>query len=146
MPRITTRTASQDWETTAWSDSSIFTTPWQPFIRANGWTRRKLARYRSYPKLYGKRKFAHNFPLKSLRIVELLPDVRNNIYRSLLVFDQAIELAPKSSIGDRSAALFHHLSIYAREIKPRLRLLRTSKQTNSETASIFYGENEFRFS
>lgn len=78
--------------------------------------------------------------------MDLPAEIRNRIYEFHLCFDP-IELSAKaaSANGNRKATK-HHSQRYARDISPRLRLLRVSKQVNREAAYVFYGGNEFRFS
>ena len=75
----------------------------------------------------------------------LSPGIRNCIYGQLLHFPY-LELAGKSARKKNGYAWNYHMRFYKYEVKPALKLLRTCKQINREGSSIFYGENEFRFS
>lgn len=57
--------------------------------------------------------------------LELEPDLRNRIYRSLLVKDEVVKFNPAPNLS-RTAAI-----------------LRTNKQVHRETSGILYGENAF---
>ena len=136
----------QDPEDGAWTAVMRVVLPWQPAIRPASWDKKSLEPYQRFKKLFGERKFARNYALKPFRLFDLPAEIRNQIYRYHLVLDQAIELAAKSTNSSNLYAAGKHEKRYKREIVPRLRLLRTNRQVNAETASIFYGDNEFRFS
>ena len=106
-----------------------------------------LAPYKKFPKLYGERKFAKDYPTKAFPLLDLPAEVRNQIYRDVLVLDQATELDPKSTKGKRHDLVVQarHNKRYRYDVQPRLRVLRVNKQVHREASSIYYGENEFRF-
>lgn len=112
------------------------------------WDRQYMYAYQGYAVLWGER--IHANPPKEQRqtvsFLDLPGEIRNRIYMLSLNFG-AIELTAKTA-GDTTAtrrARRFHLRRYIREVKPALRFLRVNKQINMEAASIFYGENEFRF-
>lgn len=110
------------------------------------WNRRTLAPYKRYSKLFGERKFARKFLATPFRLLDLPAEVRNQIYREILVLEDAIELNPKSTNPEQDERTrTRRLNRYRYDIQPRLRLLRTNKQIHHEATSIYYGENEFRF-
>ncbi|KAK5739153.1 hypothetical protein LTR17_005454 [Elasticomyces elasticus] len=149
---IITHQSLQDPDTGSWSEVTVFAPPRDPIVRFNDWPPEKLALYEGHIKLYGERQYAQNFPILPLRLgfLHLPAELRNRIYREPLVFG-SIELAPlfihtaANHKGNNGRARVLHMRKYKREIVPRLRLLRTNKQVHEEASSIFYGENEFRF-
>lgn len=148
---LTSSAALQSPDTETWSASALETLPWQPKIRPSEWTKESLAPYRRFTKLCGERKYAKKYPAQPFRLLALPPEIRTHVYRAMLVLDSPIELAPKStgfrkyvhSKNDWLDAI--HEKRYRYSIMPKLRLLCTSKQVHREASSIFYGENEFRF-
>ncbi|KAK4891723.1 hypothetical protein LTR27_009731 [Elasticomyces elasticus] len=149
---IITHQSLQDPNTGSWSEVTVFASPRDPIVRFNGWSPEKLALYEGHTKLYGERQYAQNFPIRPLRLgfLHLPAELRNRICREVLPFG-SIELAPlfihtpANHKGNNGKARVLHMRKYKREIVPRLRLLRTNKQVHKEASSIFYGENEFRF-
>ena len=136
----------QDLATTAWSRVGTTFLPWSSNLMPWKWDDDTLQPYRKYTKLFGERKFAKSQPNLHLRFLDLPPEVRNEIYRQALTFKDGIDLAPKSTgIQGNGFAWKQRRKHYRYEILPRLKLLRTNKQVYEEAASIFYGENEFRF-
>lgn len=142
---ISQKTVTQDPDTSAWSSSAALTLPWKPSIRPNITSKKDLKAYRRLPKLFRERKFAQNYPLQPFRFLDLPGEVRNAVYRELLVLDKAVENAPKSTGRNNSRAHDIHLRRYMYDIQPRLRFVRTCKLVHQEATSVFYGENEFRF-
>ena len=149
VPNMTTTVHSvhsQDPETGTWSIHDAFILPWNTRIRPGGWSREELVPYRKYTKLFGERKYAQNYPTKPFPLMELPPEIRNRIYREYLVLHTPIDLCPKATgFKGNVHAWRHHIRRWKKDICPRLRLLRTNKQVLAETRSIFYAENEFRF-
>ncbi|KAK5677102.1 hypothetical protein LTS10_010291 [Elasticomyces elasticus] len=149
---IITHQSLQDPDTGSWSEVTVFASPRDPLVRFNGWPPEMLAPYAGQIKLYGERQYAQNFPTRSLRLgfLHLPAELRNRVYREALLF-RSIELAPlfihtqANHKDNNGKARVLHMRKYKREIVPRLRLLRTNKQVHKEASSIFYGENEFRF-
>jgi hypothetical protein len=126
--------------------SSVQISPMDSAVTKNEWSKLALRAYTRYPKLYGERKYARDAPSQAFRFMALPGDIRNQIYGHLLLFN-SIELAPKTPTSDTiKAAAWHYRNIHRKNVKPALRILRTSKTINHEAAGIFYGENEFRFS
>lgn len=138
--------ATQDDTTSAWTQSVRVTLPWKPNIRPSTMASKDLKPYRKFAKLVGERKFAQNYPLKPFRLLDLPSEVRNQVYRDILVLDQPIELAPKSTGKHNSRAHDVHMKRFKHVIMPRLHLLSTNRAVHAEATSVFYGENEFRFS
>ncbi|KAK3638351.1 hypothetical protein LTR56_013180 [Elasticomyces elasticus] len=128
----------QDFQTGAWSDVNSFRHPFITNIHP-GWNHKTLAPYSKYSKLVSERKFARPQAATPFRFLDLPAELRNKVYRELFAVG-SIEFAP----GD-GLAREHHMRHYRRTISPRLRVLRVSKQLHKEGSSIFYGENEFRF-
>ncbi|KAF2104477.1 hypothetical protein NA57DRAFT_51300 [Rhizodiscina lignyota] len=114
---------------------------------------KELQPYRRFPKLYGERKYAKNFTPQPFRLLDLPFEIREIIFRNLLILDGPIEFCPLSADPDKSDNLLRANSLrkgpstceYHRTIQPLLSVLRTCKLINDETAPMFYGENEFRF-
>lgn len=80
--------------------------------------------------------------------LDLPRELRDKIYRLALVqHPPNIEFAAKTHYSETSNSVVreHHFQRFRKEVLPWLGLLRVSKQINREAASIFYGENEFRF-
>lgn len=116
-------------------------------VKRYDWDSAALHSYRRFPKLLGERKYAQPNvnQRQNLSFLDLPGEIRNKIYNYALNFD-SIELATKSRFdhkSNRARALAYR--DYKQNIKPVLRLLRTNKQVNEEASSIFYGQNEFRF-
>ena len=144
------------------------------------WSREALKPWAKYPKLFGERKFckvptnartskhchssaqspqAQNNP-NSTGFFDLPLELRDQIYRELLVLDEAIELWPigehvlKTDPDDNDSMYIKYIkpgAVYAthhRELRRRLwpKVLRVCKTVNVEASRIFYGNNEFRFS
>ncbi|KAK4978194.1 hypothetical protein LTR42_002572 [Elasticomyces elasticus] len=128
----------QDFQTGAWSDVSSFRHPFITNIQP-GWNHKTLAPYSKYSRLVSERKFARPQAATPFRFLDLPAELRNKVYRELFAFG-SIEFAP----GD-GLAREHHMRHYRRTISPRLRVLRVNKQLHKEGSSIYYGENEFRF-
>ncbi|KAF2662085.1 hypothetical protein K491DRAFT_340258 [Lophiostoma macrostomum CBS 122681] len=77
-------------------------------------------------------------------------ELRLKVYRSLLVFEDAIEIWPEvgSATNDRTAK-YRAVQQWSRLIRRRklnLGILRLCKVVHDEASEVFYGENEFRFS
>ena len=135
----------QNSATGAWDQCISFPPPLHLTLGVGSWTRAALAPYRRYPRLLGERIHAANYPDIPFCFLKLPPEIRNQIYRYYLVLDP-IELAPKSTGSYGNIGSWkRHQRRYRYDIRPRLKLLRTNKQILQEAASIFYGENEFRF-
>ncbi|KAM0716561.1 hypothetical protein Q7P37_008006 [Cladosporium fusiforme] len=111
------------------------------------WNKSSLHPYRKFPKLLGERKFAHSDTTQRqhLSFLDLPGEIRNKIYMYTLNFE-SIELAAKTRFHHTSNGVrARHYRDYKEKIKPSLQLLRVNKQINQEASSIFYGQNEFRF-
>ncbi|KAF2770530.1 hypothetical protein EJ03DRAFT_360578 [Teratosphaeria nubilosa] len=112
------------------------------------WRWASLAPYRGYNKLFGERKYAKASPCK-ITFLSLPPEFRNAIYELHFIFNEPIEFLPLSPQTTRKGPY----RVYVREskhyytkIQPALRFLRTCKLIHREASSIYYGENDFRFS
>lgn len=115
-----------------------------------------LSEYRLYKKLFGERKFAQNYPAsipnpsaKPVGLFDLPGEIRNRIYRYVMVFEDPFELLPKANGYRRSysralRALDHGRKQFTKSLRAR-KFLRVNKQINTEASDIFYGENEFCF-
>lgn len=68
---ILQRAAVHDPETGAWATSFNLTLPWPPNIRPVNYSKKDLKCYRRFPKLFGERKLAQNYPLQPFRFFEL---------------------------------------------------------------------------
>ncbi|KAK4545846.1 hypothetical protein LTR36_002410 [Oleoguttula mirabilis] len=105
-----------------------------------------LDSYRGFRVLFGERLHAQNYSsIQNIdqKFLDLPGEIRNRIYELYLVVDPDIDLSPKTSMKRRSdidCAVGRYL-----KLKPILRLLRLSRQINSQASDIFYGDNEFRF-
>ena len=129
-----------------WSSATTLTLPWKRRVHANGWNEQTLAPFAAYPKSHQERELAH-YPSKPFRLPDLPDEIRNAIYRHILVLEEPIELAPLACHRpQKRRGLKRILARYREVIVPRMGLLRTSSQLCGEGSSIFYGENEFRFS
>ena len=96
--------------------------------------------------MHQERQLAH-YPASPFRLLDLPAEIRNAIYRYILVLQEPIELAPLAWSRPLKQRLLNLLlTRYREDIIPRLSLLRTSSQLHGEGSSIFYGENQFRFS
>lgn len=79
--------------------------------------------------------------------MKLPGEIRNRIYRYLLVMEPAIEFAPKTPTTTWKVPpkIERNSVMRCKKLNPILRLLRLNKQVNKEASEIYYGENEFRF-
>ncbi|CAK4020061.1 Hypothetical predicted protein [Lecanosticta acicola] len=122
-------------------------------ITRSGWTRRPIREHNRIPftELKFERISAEHISAKPVRrstFVDLPAEIRNSIYRLVLVQDpEYIDLSPKTNRqhGENKDARDHHMKRFREEITPCLGMLRLNKQIGSESAYIFYGETEFRF-
>ncbi|KAK3113221.1 hypothetical protein LTR53_009707 [Teratosphaeriaceae sp. CCFEE 6253] len=119
--------------------------PFEPLVKANGWSLTTLLPYAKHRKLYNERMYACKYAPIPFTLFDLPSELRNQIYREVLHVDY-IELAPLAFTEAKGLARIHHMRKYKKAIVPRLRLLRTNKRVNREATPIFYGGNEFRFS
>jgi hypothetical protein len=88
------------------------------------------------------------------------PESRILVYRHALVRADSIEICPvphhrrqyrsgegsESHIKTTAVAKDGQMSQFNEHVRPFVNLMRASKQVHKETAYIFYGENEFKFS
>lgn len=82
------------------------------------------------------------------RFLDLPRELRDKIYRLALVqHPPNIEFAAKTHYSETSNSVVreHHFQRFRKDVLPWLGLLRVSKQIKREAGSIFYGENEYRF-
>ena len=137
----------QDWQDcTPWRLNSTAFLPWRPKVHVNEWDEQALAPYMPYTKLYEERELARH-PIRPFRLLDLPPEIRNVVYRHVLVLEDAIELAPLHwNRPQKHRLVMRAIKRYRLDIIPRLGLLRTCKKVYDEASSIFYGGNEFRFS
>ncbi|KAI9725189.1 MAG: hypothetical protein M1828_003370 [Chrysothrix sp. TS-e1954] len=115
----------------------------------NDSTNQKLKPWKKYRKLVGERKFAKNFSEQPFRFLDLPSDVREMIYKQVLLLERAVEIWPMPSVrpdtfdrkpGAVDAMEHKHLR---KTLSPKL--LRVCRQVYQEGGDVFYGENEFRF-
>lgn len=117
-------------------------------VKHYDWDAASLGPYQRFAKLYGERKFQKADPRErqTISFQDLPGEIRNKIYGYALNFG-TIELATKSSLRKYSNGIRKaDYRLYKLHVKPALRLLRVNKAINAEAASVFYGQNEFRFS
>ncbi|KAK4615566.1 hypothetical protein CLAFUW4_10613 [Fulvia fulva] len=116
-----------------------------------------LSPYRKFPKLSDERKYASNYPPTKVTyskagFTDLPGELRNKIYilagTAGHIFKLHTFLASDFCNGRPEAADLARepLEQYRERVQQICPLMRVSKRLNAEVASMFFGENEFRFS
>lgn len=115
-----------------------------------------LAPYLKFKKLSGERKYASNYqpyPASTnsttpTGFLDLPAELRNLFYSEWFIFESPFEFLPKSSRQTRLnpyRVLAYRQAEFQKKTVAARRALRLNKQFNKEASSVFYGENEFRF-
>lgn len=83
--------------------------------------------------------------------MRLPTELRIKIYETALVYNEAIEFCPEPFEYDRTTYDTYKMTVFQHEdwadvnLIPFVRLMRANKKVHEEASSIFYGQNEFRF-
>jgi len=138
-----------------WSSAQV--DPDTHTVKWHDWSYEALRIYRPYTVLRVERESAKydNKERQTLSFLDLPGEIRTRIYKMALVFE-SIETqtwfsppnhmvsCAKFTRSDRIWCPYHY-KVWQDTVRPTLGLLRVNKQINAEAASVFYGQNEFRF-
>ncbi|EME45078.1 hypothetical protein DOTSEDRAFT_170248 [Dothistroma septosporum NZE10] len=133
-----------------WSSVRITPSSAGNCVERYGWGTDSLRPHSRYRKLLRERlgTTSHVISTANGTFLSLSAELRNTIYRLILVPAPGyIDYAPKTTLflAGNHRVRKQQLNEFKTNILPALHLLRLNKQIRAEAASIFYGENEFRF-